>query len=500
MTVFTASTQAQLDSALTQLKSGDTLQLGAGAYSFVLSSKAFTSNVTITSLDPANPARLSWMKVTDTSNLTFKNLEVGRSLGSTETIDSSLSKVNGGSNITFDTVHFHGSMDGNPTNDGTGITFGGVNGIKLINSEFEQLGRGAVFGSSTNITIANNRFHDIRSDGIDFSAVTNVVIDGNHFTNFSRISSDHPDAIQFWTTNTTRPSTDIVIRNNVILEGNGSGMQGIFMRDELGTLPYERVTIENNLIYETNMSNGITVMGGKDITIRGNTVLSPSEDTVPVWIRVENVTGGTVTKNLTDKFYTGSNTSVSITDNLLTASSGLSASLLSFANLASMTTSQLYVSGYGYTAPSSGGGTTGGTTTTDPTTTTGGTTGGTTTTDGSGSTSGGTTTDGSGSTSGGTTTTKPGKGRGRKNAVTSKTSLSSTDYSSYFSAGTLSDALPELQSSSSLTSQSTFRSSASAASLAKAQRSTVRSAAYFTNPSTTTIHGFDFRRLLTFGQ
>jgi len=494
MTVFTVTSQTQLDSALAILKSGDTVQLGAGAYSFVLSSKPFTSNVTITSLDPANPARLSWLKLTDTSNITFKNLEVGRALGSTETVDASLSKINGGSNITFDAVHFHGSMDGNPSNDGTGITFGGVNGIKVINSEFEQLGRGAVFGSSTNITVANNSFHDIRSDGMDFAAVTNVLIDGNHFTNFSRISTDHPDAIQFWTTNTSTPSTDITIRNNVILEGDGSGMQGIFMRDELGTLPYERVTIENNLIYETNMSNGITVMGGKDITIRGNTVLSPSEDTVPVWIRVESVTNATVTRNLTDKFYTATNSNVSITDNLLTANSGLSSSLLSFANLASMTTSQLYVSGYGYTAPTSSGSTTGGTTTTDPTTTTGGTTGGTTTTDGSGSTSGGTTTDGSGSTTGGTTTTKPGKGKGRKGAVTAKTSLTSTDYSSYFSVGTLSDALPELQSISRLTTRKAVTSSASA----KALRPNVKSAAYFVSPSTTT-HGFDFRRFLTFG-
>ena len=235
-------------------------------------------------------------------------------------------------------------------------------------------------------------------------------------------------------------------------------------------------------------------MGGKDITIRGNSVLSPSEDTVSVWIRVESVTNATVTRNLTDKFYTATNSNVSITYNLLTANSGLSSSLLSFSNLASMTTSQLYVSGYGYAAPTSSGSTTGGTTTTDPTTTTGGTTGGTTTTDGSGSTSGGTTTDGSGSTTGGTTTTKPGKAKGRRGAVTAKTSLTSTDYSSYFSVGTLSDALPELQSSSRLTTRTAVTSSASA----KVLRPNVKSAAYFASPSTTT-HGFDFRRFLTFG-
>ena len=448
MTIFTVSTQSQLDSTLTQLKGGDTLQLATGNYSLVMSGKTFASNVTVTSLDPSSQAKLTWLKLSSTSNITFKNLDIGHTLGTGEGTDSALSKVWGGSNITFDTVHFYGSLDGDPRNDGTGINIGGVNGVSIVNSEFEQLGRGAVFGSSTNVTVKNNVFHDIRSDGIDFSSVKNVLIDGNSFTNFKRISSDHPDAIQFWTTNTTQASTDIIIRNNVVLQGSGDGMQGIFMRDELGTLPYERVTIENNFIYEQNMSNGITIMGGKDIIIRGNTVLSPGDDTVPVWIRAESIVGGSITKNLTDRFYTGSNSGVSITDNLLTASAGLSASLLTFANMPNITTSQLSVSGYGYVAPSSGG-----TTTTETDTGTGtntGTTTGGTTTDGS--SSGGTTTDGGGSTSGGSTKPRPEKSRGRKSMLASKTISESYQYStSSFTAKTLVDTLPEMQSSAQAT-------------------------------------------------
>ena len=180
MMVFTVSSQAQLNSALTQLKGGDTIQLAAGAYSMVMTSKAFASNVTITSVDPANPARLSWLKLTDTSNVTLEKSGCRPFARLNQDDHSILAKVSGGGNITFDTVHFHGSLDGNPKNDGTGINFGGgIVGVKIMNSEFEQLGRGATIGGARDITIVNNSFHDIRSDGLDFAQVNNVLIEGN---------------------------------------------------------------------------------------------------------------------------------------------------------------------------------------------------------------------------------------------------------------------------------------------------------------------------------
>lgn len=493
MTAFTVASQTQLDSALTQIKGGDTIQLAAGVYSLTMASKAFTSNVTITSLDAANPARLSWLKLTDTSNVTFKNLEVGRALGSTETTDAVLAKVTNGGNITFDTVHFHGSLDNDPKNDGTGINFGAVNGLTVINSEFEQLGRGATFGACRNVVVSNNSFHDIRSDGIDFAAMSNVLIDGNSFTNFYPTSTDHPDAIQFWTANTTWSSTDIVIRNNVILQGNGSGMQGIFLRDDVGGLPYQRVTIENNLIYERNMSNGITVMGGGiDVTITGNTVLSPSGDGIPVWIRAENIQGGTITKNLTDQFYLGTNTNLTVTDNLLTSQSGLSSSLLSLSNLSTMDASKLLVSGYGYTPPS-----TSGSTTTDPTTDTTTTT--TTTTTTSDPTTTTTGTSGTGTTSGDTTTTtKPGKGKGHKSLVVTRVAVDATsyDFATYgFGVSTLSDALPEIQSGHGSLSTSSVFKPRSGSNLTKARNRASRFAAEaLVGPSR--LAGLDYRLVL----
>jgi len=265
MSTIAVSNQAQLDAAITKAVGGDVIQLAAGAYNLTVS-KAFTSNVTITSAEANNPARIGYAKLTNASNVTIKSVEIGRSLTSSETVEGAfMARVTGSSNITFDSVHVHGSLDNYPGNDGIGLYFNGSSGIKVVNSEFEQLGRGAVFGGSTNITVSNNDFHDVRSDGMQFQNVQNVVLDSNSFKNFQRASADHPDAIQFFTTGSSTSSANITIRNNVVMTGSGTGMQGIFLRDETGNLPYKNVVIENNFVLGTNMPNGIYVEGGQTV-------------------------------------------------------------------------------------------------------------------------------------------------------------------------------------------------------------------------------------------
>ena len=301
MSTIQISTQAQLDAALSKSTGGDTFVLAAGSYDVNLSNKTFTSPVIITSANSSNQARISYTKLNNVSNITFKGLEIGRSLSSSESPDSSyMARITGGSNITYDSVYVHGSLDDNAKNDGVGIYFSGSKNVTVTNSKFEQLARGAFFSGTSSVTVSKNTLTALRSDGLDFSSVTNVVIDGNTFKDFQRNSSDHPDAIQFWTTNTTTPSSNITIRNNVVLTGEGNGMQGIFLRDEKGGLPYQNVTIENNFIQGTNMANGIYVEGGKNVAVRNNTVVSPTDDGNPVWISLKNISGQTTSGNIAD--------------------------------------------------------------------------------------------------------------------------------------------------------------------------------------------------------
>ena len=352
MTIFNVSTNTQLASALTKAVGGDTIALAAGKYSMTINGRRPSSSVTITSQSLTNPAQLTWLKVDNSSNFRFKSIDIGRALTSTETISSAtMAKISLSANITFDTVRVRGSLDGNPANDGVGLAISNSTGVKVINSDFQQLFRGLVLSGVEDAQVLNNKFHDIRSDGIDGVSVRRVRIDGNTFTNFYKISGDHADAIQFWTTGTTRATTDVVIANNVVMQGKGGSIQGIFMRDELGTLPFQRITIENNLIYEAGMPNGIAVMGGKDIVIRRNTAVSPNDDATRILIRTESVAGATIEKNVADQYMLGG-TNLTKIDNLTLANNPVASTLTSLNLDAAATISGLILSGYGYQIPS----------------------------------------------------------------------------------------------------------------------------------------------------
>jgi hypothetical protein len=214
-------------------------------------------------------------------------------------------------------VHVHGSLDGNPLNDGSGMQVSASKQISITNSEFQEGFRGLAILQTKDVRVIGNRFHTLRSDGVDLAQVNDVLIDSNHFTDFYKQPGDHPDGIQFWTSNTTAPSTDIIVQNNQIVQRGGAPMQGIFFRDELGTFPFERVRIINNLVYQAIMPNGITVMGGRDIIVTGNSTLSPPGDKVSVWIRLENVERATMTSNVADRYVQrGNNREIRQQDNI----------------------------------------------------------------------------------------------------------------------------------------------------------------------------------------
>jgi len=248
MSTISISNQSQLDAALSKTVAGDVLVVAAGDYSLTLSNKNFSTPITIVSANSSSPARFGNVKLTDVSGVTLKGLDIGRSLGSGNAEATWMATITRGTNITLDGNHFHGSMDGDPRNDGIGLKFSASSNIKVINNEFEQLGRGGQFFGVTNLTVSNNDVHDIRSDGFDFSTIIGGVISGNKFTNFRRNSADHPDAIQFQTAGASQGSSNLTISNNVMLTGSGDGFQGIFLRDETGSLPYQNVTIENNFV------------------------------------------------------------------------------------------------------------------------------------------------------------------------------------------------------------------------------------------------------------
>jgi pectate lyase len=291
MATIVVNSTAGLSSALNSAQGGDVIQLASGVYSDLsLKGLTFASNVTITSADAAKPAVITDFVIRDVSGLTFKNVELATP-NSVETKGGAYWAFNvfDSREIHFDQVSVHGSLDGDSSNDVQGLNFLDSSHISITNSEFQQLERAMSIGRTDHVHVTGNYVHDLRSDGFDFAQVSYVQVSGNTFTNFTPAEGDHPDAIQFWTRGTTEPSHDIVISGNAILRGEGSYTQGIFFRDQTDQMPFERVTISDNLIVNTGY-NAIRVTGIKDLTVTDNTLVSVSGQN-KTWMLIQKADG-----------------------------------------------------------------------------------------------------------------------------------------------------------------------------------------------------------------
>jgi hypothetical protein len=273
LSVITVGSSAALTDALSLAQGGDTILLEAGTYSGLhLSGLSFSSAVTITSADPAHQATLTNFNMSNVNGLTFRGLEMSAQAPSSPAYNIYTSQ-----NITLDHVSVHGSLDGNPQNDVFGISFFDSKSITVTNSEFQQLSSGVGFTRSSNIVLSGNDIHDMRSDGVDLSQVDHVSITGNVIHDIFPEAGDHPDAIQFMTAGTTVASHDIDVSGNLIYRGAGAYTQGIFMNDEVGTLPVQTTTISDNTIVGTGWS-GIRPIHNTGLIITGNQLVSLTGD------------------------------------------------------------------------------------------------------------------------------------------------------------------------------------------------------------------------------
>lgn len=347
--------RAQLLAALSTAVGGETFVLAPGNYGDIgLQYRNFSSAVTIRSADLGNLAHVDTFWINQSSNITVRDLDIGRGLRAGEPEYTQMIFIGSSSGITFDSVRVHGSLDRNPGNDGWGWLVQKSSNFSIVNSNIQEFARSFVIEQTNNVRIANNEIHMIRSDGGDFAAVSNVVIENNRYRDFSPNTGDHPDAIQFWTTGQTRGSENVVIRNNVILQGRGVGIQGIFIADENGNTPHRNFVVDNNLLYSGTQWEGIVANGIHGLQLTNNSVLSTTTDDKRYWIRVNNSTGVTLERNITDQLLIESSSLNSNKDNVSFYSDPSKLALLPNINAGvGATVGDLITGYYGYHAPGS---------------------------------------------------------------------------------------------------------------------------------------------------
>jgi len=299
-TPLVASNAAELHGKLSQAKGGETILLGDGSYGDLqIVGRRFERPVTVRSADPNRPAIIRRLKLKESSNLTFERLEIGGALRPPEPRWTRMIEIGGSTHILFDRVYVHGSVDDDRQNDGWGFFIRDSHDVSVQNSEIQHVWRGVLVQSSVRLKLVGNKFHDLQSDGVNFAGTRTVLIENNSFRDFYPAATDHADAIQFWTAGQTQGNNDVVIRGNVIMQGKGDGLQGIFIGNEL-KLPSRNVLIENNILYSAVQYHGIAIHGWSEVRISGNTVLSPIGDAARYWIRLFDVKDADVTGNVTD--------------------------------------------------------------------------------------------------------------------------------------------------------------------------------------------------------
>src|SRR5690606_7281001 len=112
-------------------------------------------------------------------------------------------------------------------------------------------------------------------DGFNFAQAQNIMIARNRFGAFQATEESHADYVQFWSTGTEKASTDITVAENVMLQGQGTEVQGIFLEFE-PRLPARNVTVRDNVIAQS-ASHGISLYSVIGATVeRDLAVASPA--------------------------------------------------------------------------------------------------------------------------------------------------------------------------------------------------------------------------------
>ncbi|HWE99140.1 MAG TPA: right-handed parallel beta-helix repeat-containing protein [Caulobacteraceae bacterium] len=295
----TIATSEDLVRALQKAQPGEVLSLSPGVYDEVRID-GFHGTATITSADPKRPAQIHRLLIRGSSGVTLQGVELVAPLADPAAGWRQPFMVAGSSHITLKNLDGHSVAGSTLATENGGLIVRESDHILIADSDFHDLHAAIQHGNIDHLEIRGNQLRHLRDDGIRGGGSSNVVIADNHCSSQhpDLEDRDHPDCIQFWTTNTTQPAHDITVENNTYDRGEGMPIQGIFFADE-ASHPYERVTIRGNRLHGASW-NGIYVNGASDVVLENNEVCDrPDRES---WMTLINVHGATLSDNRAGKF------------------------------------------------------------------------------------------------------------------------------------------------------------------------------------------------------
>ncbi len=292
------NTADDLQAALQGAKAGDVIELGAADYGrIVLKDMQFSDYVKIKGSDGA---KIKHLGLNNVKNLQIENanFEYGSAAG--EDWKPKIIEMRNVERVRILNSSIMGNRNASNWRDDLPDTairvYENSKDVTISGVEISYVMRGIIFQQVNNYTIENNSFTNMGCDGLVLQNSSQGLIESNYFSDFRPFiyaeqgKTCHADFIQFDAgkgRNTRNPSSNVIIRGNVMLQGQdgsscrGPGsvcgaVQGIFLEGATGAHPqtgqrhkFENIRITDN-VYCASGRNGLYVNNGINVNIENN--------------------------------------------------------------------------------------------------------------------------------------------------------------------------------------------------------------------------------------
>lgn len=166
-----------------------------------------------------------------------------------------------------------------------GVTIDGCERVLVEGCDISQCVDGIVPLKGRDLVLTDNRIHHTRGSPVSGAGTMGLVITGNRLSDVTPVGwgdtandGDHADMVHLWNRGLTVPMGPVIIRGNVIDQGDGVAILGIFLQDN-SLAGFTGVEIAANIIHLGN-AQGIAVGGLlAGCRIVGN-VLTPTPGTL----------------------------------------------------------------------------------------------------------------------------------------------------------------------------------------------------------------------------
>jgi hypothetical protein len=277
---FDVASPDALNAAIAASKPGDLIRLATADYGNIRISGVIRTGLPVR-IEPQTGAtpRAAELIFTNSSGFAVYGITV-------TSARHPLVSVSASSDVRLGGLRIHGVTNNKDAWDdaNSGLHIRNSQRVTVSNTRLADVRTGMFVQRSKGVVVADNTFEYVR-EGLNVAATDQLLIYRNRFQEFTPnyALGEHPDAIQFWTTNETVGASNVVIASNYMLLSGYKAVQGLLLGGggdpgDPDAIFHERIEVRNNIYYGSSR-NALRLGGVRHGLMHRNTVLaSPNAD------------------------------------------------------------------------------------------------------------------------------------------------------------------------------------------------------------------------------